>query len=322
MILIFTSLMTISKRVNSDPLTGTLIVVNKKADTVTFIDLQSRKIKYIRSTGKGPHEVAINDNATTAVVTNYNGGNSLTVFDIKTAKATHTINLADHPYPHGILFLKGTNKVAVSAEGSNSVVIVDIDSSKISKAINTQQQGSHMVALPTSGKLVYTSNMRDNTVSEMDVASGKLLRKITTPEIPEAITINKGGTELWVGSNKHGLVSVFDAASGKVVKEWQGFKFPYRILLTNDEKYAVIPDYKNNTLTIFDAINKTQLHQIRFDNIGPKGVAFHPNDRTLFLSAYNKNKLLVIDIPSGNTLFEIPTGNGPDGIGYSPIVLQ
>jgi len=31
-----------------------------------------------------------------------------------------------------------------------------------------------------------------------------------------------------------------------------------------------------------------------------------------------KNKVLVIDIVSGKKLFELPTGNGPDGIGYSP----
>ncbi|EWH06769.1 hypothetical protein AT00_07415 [Pseudoalteromonas lipolytica SCSIO 04301] len=61
------------------------------------------------------------------------------------------------------------------------------------------------------------------------------------------------------------------------------------------------------------------LHQIVFEKgTGPKGVVFHPDDRTLFLSAYEKNKVLVIDIVSGKTLFELPTGNGPDGIGYSP----
>lgn len=307
---------------NDDALSGTLVVVNKKADTVSFIDLQSRKIKYTRSTSKGPHEIAVNDNATTAVVTNYNGGNSLTVFDIKTAKATNTISLAKHPYPHGILYLKGTNKVAVSAEGSNSVVIVDIDSGNIEKAINTHQKGSHMVALSHANNRVYTPNMHDDTVSEMDINSGKLSRTIATPETPEAITINKSGSELWVGSNKDGLVTVFDLTTDNIIKQWQGFKFPYRILLTKDEKYAVIPDYKNNTLTIFDAENEIQLNQITFDSIGPKGVAFHPNDRTLFLSAYSKNKVLAIDIPSGKTLFELPTGNGPDGIGYSPIVLE
>ncbi|KPV93978.1 hypothetical protein AN214_04010 [Pseudoalteromonas sp. P1-9] len=134
--------------------------------------------------------------------------------------------------------------------------------------------------------------------------------------------INESGSELWIGSNKDGLVTVFDLTTDNIIKQWRGFKFPYRILLTKDEKYAVIPDYKNNTLTISDAVNKTQLHQITFSNIGPKGVAFHPNDRTVFLSAYSKNKILAIDIPSGKTLFELPTGKGPDGIGYSPIVLE
>lgn len=306
----------------SEDLSGTLIVVNKKADTVNFIDLQTRKIKFTRKTGKGPHEVAINDDTSTAVVTNYNGGDSLTVFDIAAAKATSTISLSSYPYPHGVLYLQGTSHVAVSAEGADAVVIVDIASGKIEKAINTQQKGSHMVALPKSAERVYTTNMRDNTVSELDIKTGTLVRTITTSATPEAITVNKAGTELWVGSNEKGLVTVFDLLTGKAVKQWQGFQFPYRILLTRDEHYAVIPDYKNNTLDIIDVKSKTRIQQLKFDHLGPKGVAFHPNDRTLFLSAYSQNKVLAIDIPSGKVLFELATGDGPDGIGYSSIELD
>lgn len=308
---------------NDKSLSGTIVVVNKNDDTVDFIDLQSRKIKFTRKTGKGPHELAMSANGHTAVVTNYIGGNSLTIFDVQQARKIKTIDLSSYPRPHGIMFLKDQQRVAVSSEDSNNVVIVNITSGKIEKVIGTQQEGSHMVALPESSEYIYTTNMGSHTVSELDVQSGTLLRKISTPNVPEAITINKSGTELWVGSNKDGLVSVFNLANGGLIKQWQGFSFPYRILLTRDEQFAVIPDYKNDTLDIIDVKNKKKLHQIDFRwRTIPKGVIYHPDDRTLFMSSYGKDKIIVIDIPSGEVLFELPTGDGPDGIGYSPLVLQ
>ena len=304
-------------------LSGTIVVVNKKDDTVNFIDLKSRKIKFTRATGKGPHELAMSADGRLAVVTDYIGGNSLTVFDVQQAKKIKTIDLSKYPRPHGVLFLKDQRRVAVSSEGSDSVVIVDITSHQIEKVIGTKQKGSHMLALPESSERVYTTNMGSNTVSELDVQSGALLRRISTPAVPEAITINKDGSELWVGSNDDGLVTVFNLANGEVIKQWKGFSFPYRVLLTRDEQFAVIPDYKNNTLDIIDVKNKKKLHQIDFGwRTVPNGVVFHPDDRTLFMSAYGKDKVIVIDIPSGKTLFELPTGDGPDGIGYSSLVLQ
>ncbi|KGJ99288.1 YncE family protein [Thalassotalea sp. ND16A] len=304
-------------------LSGTIVVVNKNDDTVNFIDLKSRKIKFTRTTGKGPHELAMSADGRLAVVTDYIGGNSLTVFDVQQARKIKTIDLSKYPRPHGVLFLKDQRRVAVSSEGSDSVVIVDITSGQIVKVIGTKQKGSHMVALPESSERIYTTNMDSNTVSELDVQSGTLLRKISTPDVPEAITINKAGTELWVGSNEDGLVSVFNLINGGLIKQWRGFSFPYRVLLTRDEQFAVIPDYKNNTLDIIDVKNKKKLHQIDFGwRTIPNGVVYHPDDRTLFMSSYGKDKIIVIDIPSGETLFELPTGDGPDGIGYSSLVLQ
>ena len=180
-----------------------------------------------------------------------------------------------------------------------------------------------MVALPADSDKVYTPNMGSNTVSELDIATGKLLRKITTEQIPEAITINKEGNELWVGSNKEGFVSVYDLIENKRIKQWSGYGFPYRILLTEDQNFAVVPDFKKDTLDIIDVQTKRKVNTVSFDRKSvPKGVIFHPNDRTLFMSAYGKDKVIAVDITSGQKLFTLPTGDGPDGIGYSSIVLN
>ena len=159
-------------------LEGTVVVVNKGDNTVSFIDVASRKIKFTRATGKGPHELALSNDGTWAVVTDYVGGNSLTIFDVKKATKVRTIDLSTYPRPHGVLFLKDQRRVAVTSEASDSVVIVDIHSGQIEKVISTGQKGSHMVALPASSERLYSANMGSNSVSELDIQSGKLLRKL------------------------------------------------------------------------------------------------------------------------------------------------
>ncbi|REL25472.1 YncE family protein [Thalassotalea euphylliae] len=303
-------------------LSGTLVVVNKRGDNMSFIDLGSRQVVATRATGKGPHEVAVTKDGKWAVVTDYVGGNSLSVFDIVQAKKVRTIDLSQYPWPHGILFLADQKRVAVSAEGADAVVIANIFSGEITQALNTEQKGSHMVALTGRTDKVYTTNMQSNSVSELSIDEGKLLRQISMPETPEAIAISANGDELWVGSNKAGLVTVFNTATGEQLKQWRDYTFPYRILLSQDEKYAVIPDFRQNTLDIIENATKKRLKRIQFpEKTTPNGVIFAPDQRTLFMSAYDQNKVFVIDVPSGKVKFELPAGDGPDGIGYSPFTL-
>lgn len=303
--------------------TGTLVVVNKNADTVSFIDLKRKKIVATRKTEKGPHEVAISKNGKWAVVTNYAGGNSLTVFDVPSASVVRTINLSRYSRPHGILFLADQERVVVSSEGSDSVVVVNVATGKIDSVIGTGQKGSHMVALPSSSKYVYTTNMGSDTVSEMEIETGKLLRKLPTEEVPEAITVNAKGTELWVGSNKEGLLTVYDVKTNEKIAQWSDYSFPYRILLNDNQQFAVIPDFRNDTLDVVNVVNKKRLKRITFDaRTTPNGVIFSPDQKVLFMSGYGADKVFAIAIPSGEVLYHLPTGDGPDGIGYSALQVE
>jgi YVTN family beta-propeller protein len=301
---------------------GSLIVVNKRADTVSFIDLDQLKVVSEIPTGQGPHEVAVTNDGTLAVVTNYVGGDSLSVYDMVTATQLREISLADYPKPHGILFMKDQQHVAVSTQGANAVVIANPFEGTITQVLPTEQDGSHMVALPASSERIYTTNMGPSTVSELDVATGRILRQMDMPQTPEAITVNQAGTELWVGSNEDGWVSVYNLDTGNLIKRWEGFTWPYRILLTQDEQYAVVPDILNDTLDIYDAVTKEHIRQISFDaGTAPNGMVYYTDDRTLFMAAYNRNSVIAIRIPSGEVLFEMEVGDGPDGIGYSALKL-
>jgi DNA-binding beta-propeller fold protein YncE len=303
-------------------LTGTLIVLNKNSDNASFIDLASGLIVATLPTGEGPHELIVSDDGLVAVGTNYSGGNSLTVFDIENLKVERTIDLGAYPRPHGIQFLPGQAEVVVTSETKAELVFVNIQNGTTLGAVATSGRGSHMVALAKNGELAFTSNLESNNVSVINLVRGRMQAAFRVPGRPEAITVNRSATEIWVGSNEEGVVSVLNSATGKVTAQWSGFSWPYRILLSNDEQLAVIPDMNNNDLRFIDAVNKQEVGKIELGEVSPQGIIFHSNDQVLFLSLAGKDKVLVVDRQSREILGEYETGSAPDGIGYSPLVLK
>ena len=305
-----------------DGLRGTLIVLNKQGHDANFIDLASGETLATLPTGRGPHELVVTDDGRWAVSTDYGGGNSLTVFDVKNLRVARTIDLKRYPRPHGILLLPGEREVIVTSEASSTLVVVNFHTGEIRQAIGTHSNSAHMVALSANGSFAFTSNGGSDSVSVVDVDGGRHVKSIDVPDSPEAITTNKSGSEIWVGSNTGEVVSVISSQDESLLVQWSGFAWPYRILLTNDERYAVIPDLRKNTVRFFDAQSKSELGTLDLPGTRPEGVTLYSDDRTLFLSLSGRNKVLAIDIVARKVLGEYETGDSPDGIGYSKLVLR
>jgi len=303
-------------------LQGTIVVLNKSGHDASFIDLNSGETVATLPTGRGPHELVITSNGRWAIGTDYSGGNSLTVFDVPNLRVNRTIDLTDYPRPHGILLLPGEEEVIVTSEASQNLLIVNFRKGEVARSIGTSQQGSHMVALSQDGRRAYTSNGGSDSVSVIDVNGNGFQRAIAVPDRPEAITTNKAGTEIWVGSNDEEVVSVIDAEGGGLLAQWSGFEWPYRILLTRDERFAIIPDLGKEVVRFFDVASKSELGSIDLAGARPEGVVLYPDDRTLFLALAGRDRVMVIDIESREILGEYATGSAPDGIGYSPLQLR
>ncbi|MCH9014406.1 MAG: YncE family protein [Gemmatimonadetes bacterium] len=304
--------------------TGTLVVTNKGANTASVIDIGSQRIVATIPTGNGPHEVAISHDGRWAVTTNYGtqeAGNSLTLIDVQRASGIGTIDLGRYTRPHGAVFLPGDSLLAVTSEATQSLVLVRLPFGEIARTIATEQDVSHMVTAVTDGGRAWTSNIRSGTISELDIFSGTLVRIITVPPQPEAIQITPDGSEVWVGSNQLGTVSVINATSGSIEATFEGFSFPYRIAFTEDGSTAVVPDLRKNEIRIFDRATREELATIRTVGGGPEGVTIVGN-RFAYISLSQRNEVAIIDLESHSVVGTLPTGNRPDGIGYSPLLTS
>ena len=301
-------------------LTGTVIVLNKSASTASFIDVAEGRIVATSSTGAGPHELVVSSDGRIAVGTDYGGGDAtLSVFDVASAERIRVIELGSYTRPHGIAFLPGDELVTVTSESTGNVVIVRITNGEIVSAISTEANGSHMLGVTADGQTIWTGDMSSNTVTELSRRTGTKVRSFPAPQTLEAVNVSPDGSRVFAGSNDTGRVTAWTTADGRPTTVADGFGWPYRVFLTPDVRQIIIPDMRNQNLRFFDGTSYEELGWIDFAGEGPQGLTLHPDGRHLFLSLSSADRIAIVDIERREVVGYLPAGNGPDGIGYSPV---
>jgi len=307
-------------RRDGQDLSGTLVVVNKGPGTATIVDVATGNRLATLPTGQGPHEVAMTSDGATAIVTDYGpraDGSTLTVIDVPGLRVARTISMGGHTGAHGIAVMPGDRRVAVTSERSGHVVIVQIADGEILEEIPTGHPGSHMLAMVADGRMIYTSNGGDGTVSRLDRATGGPTATFDVPPRPEAIGVTPDGAEVWVGSNERGTVSAIDPATGDVEEALAGFGWPYRVLFTPDARRVLLPDLGRHQLRIVDRASRGELAVLDFPDAGPQGITLSPDARWAFQSLSQEARVVIIDLESREVVRSLSVGQTPDGVAFT-----
>ena len=306
--------------------TGTLIITNKAPATATLVDVATGATLATLPTGNGPHEVVASRDGRTAVVTDYGTGpapgSTLTVIDVAGLRVARTISLGEYRRPHGIAYLPGDTLVAVTSEANRAVLVVDVRSGTVVRAAVTDRLGSHMVGVAADGVRAWTGNIGSNSVTELDLATGRAVRHIDVPTQPEAINVTPDGNEVWVGSNATKVVSVVDTRTGTVSTAAEGLEWPYRVLFTPDARLVLLPDYRGETVRVLERASRRELGRLSFDGGGPQGITMTPDGRVAFLSLSARARIVAIDVAARTVIGEVGAGETPDGVAYSSIVVR
>lgn len=164
-------------------------IANMGEDTISVINLESfteeKKIKV----GPTPVTTGVTSDGKTLLVT-LNSENSLALVDLATDEVTK-VEVGVGPAQ---VYIQADNKYAfVANQGtaenpSTSVTKVDLESKTIDATIETGK-GSHGVVVSPDNKLVYVTNMFENTVSVIDNEQNKVIQTVEVGEIPNGISI-------------------------------------------------------------------------------------------------------------------------------------
>jgi YVTN family beta-propeller protein len=309
-------------------LTGTVVAVNQRSDSVTLIDLQRMEAyRHVKVVG-GPHEAAASPDGRTVVVTNYNkaGGGpqkALSVIGLPSGDTIKTIDLGEYRAPHDVRWVDAT-RVVVTAEANQALLVVNVSSGAIERVLRTEAGVSHMLALSTDRTRLYSSNMRDGSVSAFDFQTGRKIKDVRTGRECEGVGVTPDGRWVWAGNRAEDTISIIDTRTLEVTKRIPSPGFPYRVQFTPDGKFALIPHAQASALVVGDVASQSIVKSIKLGltkvpDPSTAGVFPHPDNRHAFVTVRNDDSLLVLDLVTGETLARVPVQSSPDGVTYSPV---
>ena len=295
-----------------------LLVGNKGEDTLSFVDLTSGQELGRQPTGKAPHEIAISPDGKSAAVVAY-GNRTVDLFDVASRAKLKTIDLAPNNGPHGIVWLKD-GRLVVTTERSKSLAVVDPAAGRVVASIPTDQEATHMVAVTSDGRIVYTANIRSGTVSVVDLKQGKKLRDIAVGGEPEGIALSKEEQVLWVADLKGARVQAFDAESLDKIGEVATGPVPIRVAASPDGRWIVTSNVGDGSLTLIDAASRKKIRDISITGTQEAGqvTILFGQDGKLYAAETGRNTVAEIDLATGKVLRRLPAGTNGDGLAIAP----
>jgi DNA-binding beta-propeller fold protein YncE len=131
---------------------------------------------------------------------------------------------------------------------------------------------------------------------------------------------------------------VLDAREGKSIATLEGFGTPYRIGITHSGRLAVVNDPASNRIWVYEVSSRDRVAEIDLGRerglsagaggapgqtgAGPEGVTFDPIADFAYVTLNGTNQVVAVDLAQMRIAGFGSVGAGPDGIGYSGLVVQ
>ena len=319
---------------------GTIIVANKSGDDIHFIDRESGETLLVLPTGREPHEVEVSGDGRIAVVTNYGDreatGNTLSVYDVLDGTLVRTIDLGEHTRPHGLWWMGDTDRVLVTTEGNRTLLVVDAVRGEVVRALNTEQDISHMVAATPDLTRAFVPSIRTGNVTVFDLDSGELLAQVYSGAGAEGIDVHPEGHEVWVTNRADNTIAIIDTESLEVLDTIVSEDFPIRGKFTPDGRYFLVSNARSGDIGVFDTADRELVASITLTPPVPEGVdetryfsefedssipigLVAPDNNTAYVANTRSDAVSIIDLKTMTIAGHYASGREPDGINFSPL---
>ncbi len=148
-----------------------LLVLNKGDNALAIVDPASMQVVARVPAGRDPHEVVASADGKLAFVSNYGGGDTLSVIDLVGQKAHAPVKLGALRSPHGLAMAGGN--IYFTAEANKIIGRYNPSSQTVDWLLGLGQERTHMIVVSADGKKIYTSNVNSDTISLIEQVSGR-----------------------------------------------------------------------------------------------------------------------------------------------------
>ena len=165
-------------------------------------------------------------------------------------------------------------------------------------------------ARATGAVLVMNSN--DASLSVIDLASQRELRRIPVLREPHHVTLTPDGRDLLVGDTVGNELIDIDPATFEVRRRIP-VSDPYQLGFSPDGKYLVVNGLARAQVDVYDAVTYKLVKRFPLASM-PSHLAFSPDSATVFVSLQGTGRLAAIDLVHLAVRWNAEVGRAPAGV--------
>jgi YVTN family beta-propeller protein len=213
-------------------------VANYGSDTVTPVNLTTRKAGSPVPVGSEPNAVVATPDGTSVYVAN-SGGDTVTPISVSTGKPGKAITTGTAPW--ALAMTPDGKTLLVANSGSGTVTPVTVATGQPGTPIKVGQDPRAITITP-DGQTAYVLNWLGGSVTPISIATGKALPAISTGAFPLAATLAPNGKKLYVASFGSDTVTPIVTATDKAGQPVKAGHAPDALAATSNGVYVVDGD--------------------------------------------------------------------------------
>ena len=222
-------------------------------------------------------------------------------------------------HPAHVVIDKAGARAYVTDSRANVVKVVGIPEKKVLRDIATGAL-PHGLRMSPDEREIATANVKDGTVSILDVAQARETTRLPVGKAPVQVAFTPDGSRLYVSLRDEDSVAVIDMKSRRKVASIKvGYK-PIQLYVTPDGKQVYVANQGTekkpaNTVSVIDTAGNSLVSTITVGR-GAHGVVVSDDGAFAFISNIYDDSVSVIDTASRKVVKNFKVGKGPNGITY------
>jgi YVTN family beta-propeller protein len=300
---------------------GELLVLNKDADSVWYVDADTGDHLGTVETEFNPHEVALSPDGDTAYVT-CSLGDSLLFLDNESRSVRDRFEHDLFEFPHGLAVRESAGELWLVSTYSSQVFVFDVDTEALLETFPTYQEMSHMVTFGPDEHRAYVANIGSDSITVLDADERSVVADPPVGEGPEGIGVDPDTGEVLVANQDDGDLSVVDPDTLADENTALLGTTPIRVVLDPEGRYALVPNRESDDVSVIDTEfvrdgDRRPWEVARIPvGVWPGGTVFGPGGDRAFVANNKTNDVSVIDVDALAEVDRYDTDYHPDGIAF------